>query len=99
MMLLFGRFCGLKATQVEYPNAFAQADLPAPKYTELPQYFGKELTLNDGFNDPNFGLNKSLYGLDLAAKSWFTKLSRGLTGRGFRQRETRSVCFYFFGLK
>jgi hypothetical protein len=83
MMLLLGLFCGLQTTQVDYTNAFAQADLPEHEYMELPQYFKKELS--DGFNDPIIELNKSLYGGALAAKHWFTKLSQGLTERGFRQ--------------
>jgi hypothetical protein len=83
MMLLLGLFCGLQTTQVDYTNAFAQADLPEREYMELPQYFKKELS--DGFNDPIIELNKSLYGGALAAKHWFTKLSQGLTERGFRQ--------------
>lgn len=83
MMLLLGLICGMKTTQVDYTNAFAQADLPDPEYMELPQYFKKEL--GNGLHDPIIQLNKSLYGGALAAKHWFNKLSKGLTDRGFRQ--------------
>jgi hypothetical protein len=34
----------------EFTNAFAQADLPAPEYMELPQSFKRELS--NEFNDP-----------------------------------------------
>jgi hypothetical protein len=91
MMLLLGLFCGLKTTQVDYTNAFAQADLPEPEYMELPQYFKK--SLGSGFNDPIIELNHSLYGGALAAKHWFTKLSLGLTERGFRQSSLDKCLF------
>jgi transposase InsO family protein len=83
MMLLLGLICGLHTTQVDYTNAFAQADLPEPAYMELPFKFEREL--GEGIEDPIIKLNKSLYGGALAAKHWFDKLSTGLKARGFRQ--------------
>jgi hypothetical protein len=66
----------LKTTQVDYTNAFAQADLPEPDCLELSKHF-KEL--GRGLDDPH---PKSLYGGSLAAK--FIKFSQGLNERGFR---------------
>jgi len=52
--------------------------MPLPRLTS-------QNSLGHGFNDSVIELNKSLYGGALAAKHWFTKLSQGLTERGFRQ--------------
>lgn len=82
MMLLLGLVCGLKTTQVDYTNAFAQADLPEPAYMELPEKFRD---LGSEVDDPIVELHKSLYGGALAAKHWFMKLKEGLEARGFRQ--------------
>jgi hypothetical protein len=82
MMLLLGLICGLHTKQVDYTNAFAQAELPEPAYMELPERF-KEL--GDGLADPIIELNKNLYGGALSAKHWFQKLKTGLERRGFRQ--------------
>jgi Reverse transcriptase (RNA-dependent DNA polymerase) len=83
MMLLLGLICGLKTTQIDYTNAFAQADPPEPANMELPYQFEREL--GKGIDDPVIQLNKSLYGDALAAKHWFDKLSGGLKKRGSRQ--------------
>jgi len=83
IMLLLGLICGLKTKQVDYTNAFAQADLPSPAYMELPEKFKQEL--GEGMDDPIIELHKSLYGGALAAKHWFDKLKKGLEDRGFRQ--------------
>lgn len=91
MMLLLGLICGLQTTQVDYTNAFAQADLPEPAYMELPFKFEREL--GEGIEDPIIQLNKSLYGGALAAKHWFDKLSNGLKARGFRQSELDPCLF------
>ena len=90
MMLLLGLMCGLKTKQLDYTNAFAQADLPEPAYMELPEKFKD---LGDGFEDPIIELHKSLYGGALAAKHWFNKLKNGLEQRGFRQ-STLDPCLF-----
>jgi Reverse transcriptase (RNA-dependent DNA polymerase) len=73
MMLLLGLICGLETTQIDYTNAFVQADLSERAYMELP--YKLESELGKGIDDPIIQLNKSLYGGALAAKHWFDKLS------------------------
>ena len=74
--------------QVDYTNAFVQADLKEEVYIEPPRGFqrkdGKDLILK---------LFKSLYGLRQAPKSFFTKISEGLMERGFKQSEIDKCLF------
>jgi hypothetical protein len=78
MMMVMAATLNLKTTQIDFSNAFVQADLNESVYIELPT----------GFRSPTGGdyilkLNKSLYGLCQAPKSWFDKLSMELRGLGF----------------
>lgn len=62
---------GWSTRQVDYTNAFAQADLPEEVYIEEPRGF----TGRDGTNKV-LKLLKSLYGLKQAPKTFFEKLSK-----------------------
>lgn len=64
--------------QVDYTNAFAQADLQEEVYIEAPKGFSGK----DG-EDKVLKLLKSLYGLKQAPKTFFDKLQAGLLERGF----------------
>jgi hypothetical protein len=64
--------------QVDYTNAFAQADIQEEVYIEPPRGF----TGKDGL-DKVLKLCKSLYGLKQAPKTFFDKLRAGLIERGF----------------
>ena len=70
---------GLKTKQVDYSNAFVQADIDEEVYCELPQEFlgpdGGEYVLK---------LKKSLYGLKQAPRLWFKTLEKSLHDRGFK---------------
>ena len=72
----------LETRQVDYTNAFVQADLHDDEhvYIELPDYFGSR----DGENVV-LKLKKSLYGLKQAPLRWFEWLRNGLIKRGFTQ--------------
>ena len=74
--------------QVDYTNAFAQAELEDDVYVEPPQLFGpksgKDLVLK---------LLKSLYGLKQAPRTFYQKLSDGLIERGFR-RSDHDPCLF-----
>ena len=65
--------------QVDYTNAFAQAELKETVHIEPPKLFaprsGKDLVLH---------LLKSLYGLKQAPKTFFEKLREGLIERGYQ---------------
>jgi hypothetical protein len=71
---------GWTTKQVDYTNAFSQAELDEAVYVEPPKLFeirsGKDLVLK---------LLKSLYGLKQAPRKFFEKLRAGLLERGFTQ--------------
>ena len=71
---------GWQTKQVDYTNAFAQAAIDEEVYIEQPKGFGHK----DGI-DKVLKLNKSLYGLRQAPKSFFDKLCQGLKERGWKQ--------------
>jgi hypothetical protein len=79
---------GWVTKQVDYTNAFAQADLAEQVYIESPKGFGRK----DGI-DMVLRLIKSLYGLKQAPKSFFDKLREGLIERGFTQ-STLDPCLF-----
>jgi hypothetical protein len=80
MMMVMAATLNLKTTQIDFSNAFVQADLQESVYIELPTRF-RPPTGSQG--DYVLKLNKSLYGLCQAPKSWFDKLSTELHGLGF----------------
>jgi Reverse transcriptase (RNA-dependent DNA polymerase). len=71
---------GWSTRQVDYTNAFAQADLQEEVYIEPPCGFSGQ----DGL-DKVLKLRKSLYGLKQAPKTFFDKLRAGLLECGFIQ--------------
>ena len=66
--------------QVDYTNAFAQADLKEEVYIESPRGFTRK-----DKKDLILKLCKSLYGLKQAPRTFFEKLRAGLLERGFTQ--------------
>jgi len=78
LMLVLTIILGLETQQIDFSNAFAQADLPKPVYLELPRDFpaanGQNMVLQ---------LHKSLYGQIEAPKLWYEKLKAGLEERNF----------------
>ena len=79
---------GWTTKQVDYTNAFAQAELSEDVYIERPKGFPRI----DG-RDTVFKLNKSLYGLKQAPKSFYDKLRTGLEQRGFTRSEVDHCLF------
>lgn len=78
LMLTLSLKYGWCTRQVDYTNAFAQADIQEEVYIEPPRGFSGQ----DGL-DKVLRLNKSLYGLKQAPKTFFDKLRAGLLERGF----------------
>jgi hypothetical protein len=66
--------------QVDYTNAFAQAELNEEVYVEFPRLFGPP-----SGEDRVLELKKSLYGLRQAPRTFFEKLKAGLEERGWTQ--------------
>ena len=77
--------------QVDYTNAFAQAKLNEQVYVEPPRGF---LPKGINNNEKVLHLQKSLYGLRQAPKTFFDKLSSGLKERGFKQSAI-DPCLFF----
>jgi Reverse transcriptase (RNA-dependent DNA polymerase) len=66
--------------QVDYTNAFAQAEINEEVYLEHPRMFGPK-----SGKDVVLKLLKSLYGLKQAPRTFFEKLRAGLLERGYSQ--------------
>ena len=71
---------GWATRQVDYTNAFAQAELNEEVYLEFPKMFGPKSKANVVLK-----LIKSLYGLRQAPRTFFEKLRDGLLERGYIQ--------------
>ena len=74
--------------QVDYTNVFAQADINEEVYVEPPKDFGSK-----SGEARVLKLNKSLYGLRQAPRTFFEKLRAGLLERGFRQSNVDHCLF------
>jgi Reverse transcriptase (RNA-dependent DNA polymerase) len=75
--------------QVDYTNAFAQAELNEEVYVEFPRLFGPPCG-----EDRVLRLLKSLYGLRQAPRTFFEKLKAGLEERSWTQ-STVDPCLFF----
>ena len=73
---------GWSTRQVDYTNAFAQADLKEEVYLEYPRMFGPKSGTNKVLR-----LLKSLYGLCQAPRTFFEKLREGLLEHGYTQSQ------------
>jgi hypothetical protein len=71
---------GWTTRQVDYTNAFAQAELHEEVYVECPRLFAPKSGLAKVLR-----LRKSLYGLRQAPRTFFEKLRSGLLERGWSQ--------------
>jgi Reverse transcriptase (RNA-dependent DNA polymerase) len=71
---------GWTTRQVDYTNAFAQAELKEEVYVEYPRMFGSKIGSGRVLH-----LLKSLYGLRQAPRTFFEKLKAGLEERGWKQ--------------
>jgi hypothetical protein len=71
---------GWTTRQVDYTNAFAQAELKEEVYVEYPRMFGSKTGSGRVLH-----LLKSLYGLRQAPRTFFEKLKAGLEERGWQQ--------------
>ena len=89
LMLILSIVHGLETRQVDYVNAFAQAELDKDVFIELPQGYGHE---ND--QDCVLKLNKSLYGMSDAPLMFFELLKKNLLDVGFKQLEHIDPCLF-----
>ena len=76
LLLILSVTLGLATKQVDYTQAFVQADLDDEVYVRMPRGFEK-----DGYV---YRLKKSVYGLRQSPLKFFTTLKKGLEARGFK---------------
>jgi hypothetical protein len=84
---------GWTTRQVDYTNAFAQAELREEVYVECPRLFGPK-----SGTDKVLRLLKSLYGLRQAPRTFFEKLKAGLEEREWKQSEIDPCLFLKSGM-
>jgi hypothetical protein len=84
---------GWTTRQVDYTNAFAQAELKEDVYVECLRLFGPA-----SGKDKVLHLRKSLYGLRQAPRTFFEKLKAGLQERGWIQSEIDPCLFLKLGM-
>jgi hypothetical protein len=91
----------LKTRQVDYTQAFPQAELNDPVFMRLPQgwYIAADNTLQR-HKDPRHNasthyirLKRNLYGCRQAAHNWYQHLRRGIIAQGFHQ-STIDPCLF-----
>ena len=79
-LLVMSIVLNLATQQIDFSNAFCQADIDEEVYVEMPKDFG-----DPRGRDMVLWLNKSLYGTKQAPRTWFLKLKECLEQRGFTQ--------------
>ena len=84
---------GWTTRQVDYTNAFAQAEITEETYVEYPKLF--ESTTGQ---DHVLRLRKSLYGLRQAPRTFYEKLRSGLIERGWIQSQIDPCLFLKLGM-
>ena len=84
---------GWATRQVDYTNAFAQANLNEEVYLECPKMFAPKSRANVVLK-----LVKSLYGLRQAPRTFFEKLRDGLLERGYVQSQNDPCLFMKNGI-
>ena len=90
LMLTLATKHKFKTRQVDYSNAFVQADLDTDVYVRMPP----GVVMSDGTEDESvLKLNKSLYGLKQAPLKWYEKLRDSLLERGFKQSKQDPCLF------
>ena len=95
MLLVLSLNLGWKTRQVDFSNAFVQAELEEDVYINVPSHFQND----DGLTSKEavLKLNKSLYGLVQAPMYWFNHLSSVLEQKGFKPSQHDSCLFYGHG--
>ena len=92
-MLILQCILGLQNQNIDFTNAFAQADITRgePVFIELPRDFKSD----GGQHDVVFKLKKSLYSQSKAARLWYEKLWNGLLERGFVMSKVDPCLFMY----
>ena len=92
MLLVMSINLGWHTRQVDFSNAFVQAELQEDVYITMPQHFTSDEGLTS--TEAVLKLNKSLYGLVQAPMYWFNHLSSVLKQKGFKP-SAHDQCLFF----
>jgi hypothetical protein len=89
LMLILSIVHKLETRQVDYVNAFAQADLDRDVFVEIPGGFS-----HNNEEDCVLKLNKSLYGMTDSPLMFFELLKKNLLDVGFKQFDHLDPCLF-----
>ena len=92
LILFLSNLLGLATRQIDFVQAFTQADVDRDIYMELPQGWGPDDKAANN-RDYVLKLKKNLYGAREAARNWWLRLRGGLLRRGFHQSEIDPCLF------
>ena len=88
LMMSFGLLLSLQSKQIDFSNAFVQAELESPVFLEIPQGYESKET-----GDMVLELHRSLCGQIEAPKLWCEKLKNGMEARNFKTSELDPCLF------
>ncbi len=83
MALIISTLLNLHMRQIDFIQAFPQADTSEDVYMQMPAGWG--YTDENGNSDYIIKLKKNLYGTATGARNWYKKLATGLIARGYTQ--------------
>ena len=91
LVLIMAALLGLKSRQIDFTQAFPQAECTDETYMKLPAGW----TVNDPDSNEKYclRLKRNLYGTCTASKNWYDKIAAGLVARGFHQSKIDPCLF------
>jgi hypothetical protein len=93
LVLCIATLLSLETQQVDYVQAFTQAELDDPVYMRIPEGWGLVDKSGKNLDNKVIKLVRNLYGTKQAARLWFQKLDAALKGHGFRSSSV-DPCLY-----
>ena len=91
IMMTLACLHNMHTKSVDFVQAYPQAKLKSTIYLKTPQ--GMELTNDENEGETVLKLEKNLYGLKDAGRTWFEHLTDGLRDMGFRATESDPCIF------
>ena len=91
LVLIMSALLGLKTRQIDFTQAFPQAECSEETYMKMPA--GWHIKDDDGSTDYCIRLKRNLYGTCTASKNWYDKIATGLQARGFYQSKIDPCLF------
>ena len=93
LVLFLTNLLHLETRQIDFVQAFTQADCDRDMYMEIPTNWSPPKLNGNIVRDYVLKLRKNLYGSKSAARNWWLHLRKGLLERGFRQSEMDPCLF------